>query len=190
MATALETELTPHDLLQMPDDGRVYELVEGRLVEKDMGMRSSWVGGEIYNRLHEQQKRGVGWAFPADGGYVCFPDPNKVRKPDASFIRRGRLRNETLPDTYCPIAPDIAAEVVSPNDLFSLVDDKVAEYLEAGVLLVWVANPDRRTVHVYRADGSTSLLREGDELTGEGVLPEFRCRVGDLFPPRQPQSVT
>jgi Uma2 family endonuclease len=169
----------------MPDDGRVYELVEGRLVEKDRGTESSWIGGKIYSRLDQQQERGNGWAFPAETGYVCFPDqPGKVRKPDASFIRRGRLPGERLPKGFCSIAPDIAAEVVSPNDLFSLVDDKVGEYLEAGVLLVWVANPTRRTIHVYRADGSASLLHESDELTGEDVLPEFRCRVGDLFPTR------
>ena len=189
MATVLETTLTPEDLLQMPDDGRVYELVDGRLVEKRMGAESSWVGGKIYSRLDRHQEQGAGWAFPSDIGYTCFPDdPRRVRRPDASFVLRGRLPGERPPKGFCSVRPDIAAEVVSPNDLFSEVLDKVAEYLAAGVRLVWVANPDHRTIHIYRADGSTSLLRENDELTGEDVLPEFRCRVGDLFPPREPQS--
>jgi Uma2 family endonuclease len=186
MATVLETQLTPDDLLRMPDDGRVYELVDGRLVEKNIGTESSWIGGQIHVRLNREQERGAGWALPAETGYTCFPDDlRKVRKPDASFIRYGRLTGERLPRGFCSIAPDIAAEVVSPNDLFSEVEDKVAEYLEAGVKLVWVANPDRRTIHVYRADGTISLLHEDDELTGEDVLPDFRCRVGDLFPPRE-----
>ena len=191
MATAVESTLTPDDLLQMADDGRVYELVDGQLVEKNMGTESSWIGGEIHGRLREQQAQGAGWAIPSEAGYTCFPDdPDKVRKPDASFILRGRLLGERLPRGFCSIRPDLAAEVVSPNDLFSAVLDKVAEYLEAGVRLVWVANPDHRTIHIYRADGTTSLLRENDELTGEDVLPEFRCRVGDLFPPREPQQAS
>lgn len=186
MATVLETSLTPEDLLRIPDDGRVYELVDGQLVEKKTGTESSWIGGEIHGRLRGQQERGAGWALPAETGYTCFPDdPRKVRKPDASFICRGRLPGERLPRGFCSTVPDVAAEVVSPNDLFSEVEDKVAEYLEAGVRLVWVANPDRRTIHVYRANGTTSLLQEADELSGEDVLPEFRCRVGDLFPPRE-----
>ncbi|MBW3542467.1 MAG: Uma2 family endonuclease [Planctomycetes bacterium] len=184
MSTALQTAFTPEDLLRLPDDGKVYELVDGQLVEKGMGAKSSWVGGKIHARLNAQEELGHGWAFPADTGFQCFSDDQrKVRKPDAAFIRRGRLPAEQLPEGFFRIAPNIAAEVVSPNDLFYEVEEKVAEYLAAGVELVWVANPANRTIYVHQADARTLQLTENDELTGGNVLPEFRCRVGDLFPP-------
>jgi len=81
------------------------------------------------------------------------------------------------------VAPDLVVEVVSPNDLFTEIDEKVEEYWRAGTPLIWVINPDLRTLQNYRADGSSNRLREGDKLTGEGVLPGFACAVADLFLP-------
>ena len=174
---------TPEDLLTMPD-GERYELVDGELVEKDMGAESSWIGGQLFARLESfNQEAKLGWVLPSDVGYQCFAeDARRVRKPDTSFIRQGRLPRERLPKGHVRIFPDLAVEVVSPNDLFSEVRRKVGEYLGAGVRLVWVVNPDIRDVEVWRADGSVTWFREGDELDGEDVLPGFRCRVGDLFP--------
>jgi Uma2 family endonuclease len=111
-----------------------------------------------------------------------------VRKPDVSFIRRGRLPDERLPKGHVTIPPDLAVEVLSPNDLADEVDEKVKEYLEAGVLVVWVVFPKTRTVQIHRADGPIVKLTETDELSGEEVLPGFRCRVGEIFPP-QPGSL-
>jgi Uma2 family endonuclease len=87
----------------------------------------------------------------------------------------------TLPDRkYIP--PDLAVEVVSPNDLAYDVESKVVEYLDANVALVWVIDPEARTVRIYRRDGSISWLREQGELSGEDVLPGFQCRVATIFP--------
>jgi hypothetical protein len=159
--------------------------VDGNLVERDMGMQSSWIGGRLYRWLGQfGEDNYLGFALPADCGYQCFPaKPSRVRKPDASFICRGRLPGEQLPEGHCPIAPDLAVEVVSPHDLYYEVDAKVADYLAAGVRLVWVVSPPTRTVTVYRPDGSGARLREADELTGEDVLPGFRCPVAVIFPP-------
>jgi Uma2 family endonuclease len=108
--------------------------------------------------------------------FQCFPrDPNIVRKPDLSFIRRGRLPREQLYEGYVRIAPDVAGEVVSPNELAYEVERKVQEYLDAGVLLVWVVYPETRMVFVHRQNGSVQKLRENEELTGEDVIPGFRC---------------
>jgi Uma2 family endonuclease len=74
-------------------------------------------------------------------------------------------------------------EVLSPNDIAYEVDAKVREYLAAGVRLVWVINPDGRTVTIHRPQGPGTVLHEQDELAGETVLPGFRCRIADLFPP-------
>ena len=184
---ALETKAyTPEDLLTLPDGDR-YELVDGQLLERDMGARSSWVGGLVYHLLTTfTMPRRLGWVFPADASYQCFPDdPNKVRKPDASFIRFGRLLGEKLPRGHIRIHPDLTVEVVSPNDLFTDVIAKVEDHHAAGVSLVWVIDPERRLAYVCPRGQPITRLGEGDELTGGDVLPGFRCRVGDLFPPSQ-----
>jgi hypothetical protein len=78
--------------------------------------------------------------------------------------------------------PDLAVEVVSPNDRVSELDEKVDEYQRAGVKLILIIHPETRTVDVLRSDGSVSRLRAEDELSGEDVIPGFRCVVGALFP--------
>jgi Uma2 family endonuclease len=184
-AVASEPNYTPEDLLSMPDGGKGFELVNGRLVEKNMGGFSSWVAGRILRLLATYgEDRSLGWVLESESGYQCFPDePRKVRKPDVSFIRRGRLPDERIPDGYVRIVPDLAVEVVSPNDTAYEVDAKIQEYLAAGVPLVWVVNPEVRTIHIYRGDGSVERLREDEELTAPELLPELRCRVADLFTP-------
>jgi Uma2 family endonuclease len=187
-AVAAKARYTPEELLEMPD-GKNYELVAGQLVERNMGAESSWVGGELFVRLWQHcEKHKLGRLFPADNGYQCFPyDPGLVRKPDVSFIRHGRLPGDELPKGWVKIPPDLAVEVVSPGDLAYKLDEKLSDYQEVGVPLVWVIYPGSRTVIVYRGDGSASRLSEKDELSGEEVVPGFRCPVRELFPPlRQP----
>jgi Uma2 family endonuclease len=181
MATITKT-YTPEDLLAMPD-GDQYELVDGNLVERNMGAQSSLIGGEIDYRIRIfNEEHRLGWAWPADCSYQCFPDrPSLVRKPDVSFLRFGRLPDEQIPEGHLRIPPDLAVEVLSPNDLDYETDQKIEQYLAAGVQLVWVVNPESRTILIYRADGTIHGLRERDELSGEAVLPGFRCRVGEIF---------
>jgi Uma2 family endonuclease len=185
-AVATKTHYSPEDLLAMPD-GKSYELVGGQLVERNVGLESSWVGGRLHSRLDRFcEEHDVGWALPADDGYQCFPhDPRLVRRPDVSFIRRGRLPNELLPSGWGKIPPDLAVEVVSPNDSADLLEEKLDDYQKVAVPLVWVVNLKSRTVMVYRVDGSVSRLRESDELSGEDVIPGFRCPVRDILPPRK-----
>ena len=151
-----------------------------------MGAAASWIAGRIHSRLDSYvEQRNLGWAFPEGTSFQCFPDdPDRVRRADASFIARGRLPNETLPRGHCRTAPDLAVEVVSPNDLYYEVDQKVREYLSAGVKLVWVVNPDSRTVRIHRLNGPPSDLGENDTINGEDVLPGFVCRFAEFFPPR------
>jgi Uma2 family endonuclease len=180
---ATKTRYTPEDLLKMPDGDR-YELVDGELVERNVGQLTSWIGGEIHGRLREHCRGNAhGWVFPADTSYQCFPDaPLKVRRPDTSFIRKGRLPGEMPYEGHCLIAPDLAVEVVSPNDLAEHVEFKVQEYLSAGVRLVWVVYPESRTVHIFRQDGTLAAVRADGELDGEDVIPGFRCRAALIFP--------
>ena len=188
-ATATKTVYTPEDLLSMPD-GKSFELANGELLERKMGIESSWVAGRLHTRLDQFcEAKNLGWALIADAGYQCFPhEPSRVRKPDVSFIRYGRLPDEVLPKGWAKIPPDLAVEVASPNDLAGELDEKLADYDKAGIPLIWVIYLLSRTVMVYRADGTISRLREDDELSGEGVIPGFRCRVRDILPTREPRA--
>jgi Uma2 family endonuclease len=189
MSTAVTTtvRLTPEDLLAMPDE-KSYELVGGQLVERKMGLESSWVGGRLLARLDRFcEEHGLGWVFNADNGYDCFPhDPGLVRRPDVSFIRFGRLPGEVLPKGWAKIPPDLAVEVISPNDTAYELDEKLEDYRKAGVPLVWVINPKSRTVRVHRRDGSIGTLHEEGELSGEDVVLGFHCPLREIFPPHAP----
>ena len=120
MSTTISTSYTAEDLLTMPD-GDLYELVDGQLVERDMGTESNWIAGKLFRLIADYaESNGLGWGLPTDNSYQCFPGrPNQVRKPDVSFIRLGRLPNEKLPRGHCRIAPDLVAEVISPNDFYA-----------------------------------------------------------------------
>ena len=152
-----------------------------------MGLESSEIAARIiflislYLRDHPG-----GHVFGSDAGYTCFPDsPGKLRKPDVSLICSGRLPDNRAPRGYSAIAPDLVVEVVSPGDLAEEVEEKVAEYLSAGVPLVWVVYPPTRTVRVHRQKaspfGTVSDLMDADTLDGNPVLPDFSCQVRDFF---------
>ena len=183
MATVLATQtITPEQLAALPND-KDFELVDGQLVERNMGNKAAWVAVELAYLLRNfARQHRLGWVFGAEAGYRLDPRrPNHVRKPDVSFVRFGRLPNEEPADTYDNLAPDLAVEVVSPNDTVLELDEKIEEYLQAGVRLAWVINPDLRTMTVYRPDRSGATLRNGDLIDGESVLPGFRSSLSDLF---------
>jgi len=180
---------TPEELLAMPD-GHRFDLVDGPLVERNMGAESSWIAQQTNRYLGNYAETSQhGLVLGPDCGYQIFPDdPNRVRFPDGSFIRSGRLPNDALPRGHIRTVPDLVLEVVSPNDLAWEVDMKVTEYLQAGVPLVWVFYPDTRTVSVYRAGGKAARLGVDETLSDVEVLPGFTCLVADVFP-RQPAAL-
>ncbi len=183
-AVATETHHSPEDLLAMPD-GKSYELVGGQLEGRNMGVESSWVAGRILVRLGQfSEEHKLGWALPADSGYQCFPhDPGMVRRPDVSFVKTGRFPGDVLPKGWARVPPDLVVEVLSPNDLVYKLEEKLSDYRKVGVPLVWVINPESRTVMVYRRDDSISRLQDDDELSGEDVVPGFRCPIRETLQP-------
>ena len=165
--------------------GDHYELVDGVLVEKQMGMCSAWVANRIERCLagYECATRS-GWAPGADAGYQCCGEyGDRARRPDASFLHRGRIPCGKLPGGHCRVGPDLTVEVSYPHDLSRVLWAKTEEYLAAGGRLVWIVDPDTRTVAAHRPDGSGAVSHAGDILAAEDVLPGFRCPVADLFPP-------
>ncbi len=183
MSTIAQKKITPADLLLMPDSVQ-FELVDGELVERQVTVLSSLVEGSILGILSNYcELNNSGVVLSGSNGYQCFPDaPDKVRKPDVSFIRRERFSPDHLREGWLSISPDLAVEVLSPNDTAYEVDQKVEEYLGVGVPIVWVVNPETRIIEIHRQDGTVSKLHADAELTGEGVLPGFRCKVESLFP--------
>jgi Uma2 family endonuclease len=175
---------TPDDLLRMPDWGKRFELVGGVLKELNVSFLSSFVAGTIYFALRSHiDPRGLGWVSPEGTSFRCFPDdPNKVRRADTAFHRLDRLSPaQATAEGHCTVVPDLAVEVVSPNDLADDVNGKRVEWLEAGAKLVWVVYPVQRNVHAFRSDGPAAVFGPTDTLTAEPVLPDFRAPVADLF---------
>jgi Uma2 family endonuclease len=104
-----------------------------------------------------------------------------VRSPDVSFIAAQRLAGHPLSDDFSDLPPDLAVEVLSPSERPRHVLDKVGEYLEAGVRLVWVIDPQKAKAVVYRSLSDVSELTGDDELDGGDVLPGFRCRLSEIL---------
>jgi Uma2 family endonuclease len=184
-AVALREE-SAADLIEVP---KGYELIDGQLVELKVGTESGLVGGRLFALLLAHcDKQQLGFVLPSETVYRCFPKGQTARKPDVSFVRKGRLKNDRVPAGDMKIAPDLAIESVSPNDTVYELDEKVEQFLAAGVRLVWVINPQARIAIVHRADGSMAKVRDGQELDGEDIVPGFRCSLSAILPPRETET--
>ena len=179
---AIPAVLEPEDLLRMPD-GDNYELIDGRLNEKSMGAESDEIAATLTMLIKTfvRQNR-LGHVYGSQTGFKCFPGkPRMVRKPDTSFVATGRLPDNKTPKGDIHIAPDLAVEVVSPNDTYEEIAVRIADFQTAGVKLIWVISPATRTVLVRRLDGTCAEVGEAGTLSGEDVLPGFACAVAELF---------
>lgn len=175
--------LKAEDLYEIEaEDGCTYELVRGELVRVtppggwhgEVSVETTW---HLRTYLSDHP---IGRMY-TETGFILARDPDIVRGPDVAFVREERLPPPEERGGFLPLAPDLAVEVISPWDRSAEVHEKVLEYLAAGTRLVWVVHPRGRTVTVYRPDGSARVLREGDELDGEDVLPGFRLPVAAIF---------
>jgi Uma2 family endonuclease len=120
-----------------------------------------------------------------EAGYVLARGPDTVRGPDVTFVSAHRRPAREVAHRYYEGAPDLAVEVLSPDDRASEVAEKVDEYFGAGARLVWVVNPKTRSATVHTPDGIARLLRETDTIDGGDVIPGFTCPVAELFPERR-----
>ena len=183
MATVAEKLITAEEFSRMPQpsDGSQQELVRGVIVTMPPpggrhGVCCLKIGRRIGNFVEE---KGLGTAACNDAGFISERDPDTVRGPDVSFWSRERLPE--VPEGYIPIAPDLIVEVVSPSDHYSRVQRKVREYLQRGVRMIWVVDPEDRSVTVYRSHQQVAIVEENATLSGEDVLPGFTCPVAELF---------
>ena len=171
---------TIEDLLKTPEDGRKYELVDGEILVSPAGMWHSEIGGQILHLLKQVvDNTQAGRVYAADVGIV-LPNGN-VRSPDVCFVRQEKLPDGKSPESFGEVIPDLVVEVLSPNDRMRQVADKIGEFLDCGVPLVWLVDPKTRTVTVYRSLSDTMHLTEDDAITADDVLPGFSVQVSEFF---------
>jgi len=175
--------VTAEDLLEMPDGNARRELIRGKIIELPFNKphHGAAVAALGYVLGTHIKKCGLGRAYLGDPGFVLERDPDVVRAPDFAFVSNERLPKEPPPG-YFEMAPDLAVEVLNDTDPAVYLEDKVRAWLSHGSKQVWIVNPLGRTVTVHRPDGTATILSENDSLEGGDVLPEFSCRVSDLFP--------
>lgn len=180
MATQVRT-MTADELLAMPNDGIRRELVSGELREMTPVGRPHARAVQRINRSLDAPvlRNGLGEVY-GEYGYVLESEPVTVRAPDLSFVRSDRL-GESSDHGYFVGVPDLAVEVVSPNDLLSEVRAKVKEYLEAGAGMVVVADPQNRDAMVFRPGRPPLELSEDDVLEGGDVVPGWTLPVREIF---------
>ena len=182
MSTATEL-LTANDLLRQPSDGYRYELVKGELIKMPPagnihGKRTMRLGWRLARHVEAND---LGVVFAAETGFRLATDPDTVRAPDVAFVTKTRIEEIGEFEGFWPGAPDLAVEIVSPHDSYTEVEEKVAEYLNAGARAVWVVDPRRRTITVYRSSIDITILTENDTLDGGDIIPGFSCRVAEVF---------
>lgn len=159
-----------------------FELVRGEVIElpppyKRHGFVCVNIGRILGNYTFQV---GHGYLTGNDSGVLLERDPDTVRGPDVAFDEDAQHYEELHPK-YGEAPPILAVEVLSPSDTFKRVSAKIADYLRTGVKVVWLVDPEERTLTVYRPGGHYTAFTEGQEVVGDPELPGFRCVVGELF---------
>ncbi len=189
--TAPPALMTAEELLAYPEpDNKRSELVRGRLVVREpLGMYHGEYAARVVmaignylirDRAASGAEQTRGRVLTCDPGFTLARNPDTVRAPDVAYVSRVRWAGP-MPHGYGEFAPDLAVEFQSPNDRPGAVLAKVGDWLNAGALLVWVVDPIRRAVAVYRADGSHAVLDDTESLDGGDVLPGFTHAIAELL---------
>ncbi len=191
MTTITETKLlTADDLLRLEAEGVRGELIRGVLCET---MATGHRHGKMVVKLSAAildfaEPRVLGTVVASDSGVLLERAPDTVREPDVAFFSAEKISINAEITGYAEAVPDLVVEVASPSDSRRAVHDKAHMWLNHGVRLVWLVQPETRTVDAYRPDGDIETLGEQDSLDGLDVLPGFSCEVSVIFGPRAPKE--
>jgi len=182
MATTLEL-LTAEEYAKLPAEGRPTELVRGRVVTMNVpaqmhGYLCSTVAWVLNSYIVPRE---LGRVMTNDSVVITERNPDTVRGADVSFYSFERLPKGSFPHRYLPIAPELVVEVLSPDDRWSKVHAKVAEYLNAGVSVVCVVDPKTKSAHLFYPDRPATALASSEDLTFPEILGDFRFPVARLF---------
>ena len=173
--------LTAAELYRLGDIGPA-ELINGEIVTHmptghPHGFIENIIGALLFIYL---QTNRIGRALTGEVGIITKRRPYTVRAADVAYISHARL-SQTSADGYLDVAPELVVEIMSPGNVWSEVQEKLAEYFALGVQLVWVVDPRLEQIHVYRALEMVRLLHKADTLTGEDVLPGFQVTLTEIF---------
>jgi len=161
------------------DPDRLYEIVDGQPEEKEMpGARHGGICTRLTIKLGMYLTANQLGALYAE---TSFQIGANERIPALAFVSATRLPPEGEPDTTWPMPPDLAVEVISPNDLYERVYAKVMEYLAAGVKQVWLVSPKHQTVTIYHSATHITAFAGDHELVSEDLFPGFRCPLREIF---------
>lgn len=186
MSTAIAATpilMTAEEYARRPDPGHPEELVRGRIVPMSQPNRRH---GQICNKAGRlfgnfAEDHDLGHVLSNDAGVITERDPDTVQGADVAFYSYARLPKGPLPQSYGPEVPELVVEVRSPSDRWPKVLAKVAEYLEAGVLVVIVLDDESRTAVLYFTDRASVTLKIDDELSVPEILPGFAVAVRQFF---------
>jgi Uma2 family endonuclease len=181
--TVATEQITAKQLWRMPKDGVRHELVRGQLTT--MAPSGFEHGAVIINLstllANHVKKRRLGVVVGAETGFILTRDPDTVRGVDIGFVRASRIPKEGPPKQFWTGAPDLAVEVLSPDDRPGEVSRKVNDYIASSAAMVWVVNPKNRTVTVHQPMTEPQVFRNGQTLTAGKVVPGFKCKVSEIF---------
>ncbi|MGH2457558.1 MAG: Uma2 family endonuclease [Chloroflexota bacterium] len=177
--------LTVEEFARLPTgQGVRYELVNGELrTMAAAGGRHGAVVARITVRLGSfLESHDLGVLFGAETGFFLQRNPNHLRAPDAAFVTHERLAGLDQVAGFLEVAPDFVVEVVSPSDSWSDVTSKAQDWLDRGVRIAWLVDPEAHSVEVWRTGGRVERRARDEEVDAEPALPGFRCRASELFP--------
>jgi len=176
----IKKPVTIDDMYHLPKDGQKYELVDGDVLVSPAGVLHGEIALKIAHIIATfLDDHPIGKLYGENVGLI-FPTGN-LRSPDAFFVRAEKLPGGKSPDTFGELVPDLAVEVLSPADSTRQVLNKIGEFLECGVPLVWVADPGTRTVTAYQSLSNVQRFTAKDTISAEPVLPGFTCLVSRFF---------
>jgi Uma2 family endonuclease len=160
------------------------ELIDGKVVRiSPAGMYHGIVGGNVLRLLTRHVlAKNAGLVMIGGTGFRVRRDPDTVRAPDIAFVTRANLeRARTSGDIFFPNAPDLAVEVLSPDDTWKSMEEKVRDYLSAQGRLVWVVSPTLEMVYVYAPGENVRGFGPRDDIDAGEVLPGFTAPVSAFF---------
>jgi Uma2 family endonuclease len=174
--------LTDEQFMALPEDDNLYEYVnEELIVVANSGVEHGYLAltlGYFLTGFVRSHRLGV----TCDSSTAFKMKTGNKRSPDLAFIARERLQGlKRLPKGFFEGAPDLAVEIISPNNTFAEIHNKLVEYFDNGSRLVWVILPDEESVLVYHQPKPSKLLQVKDSLDGEQVLPGFQLPLMELF---------
>ena len=170
--------MTEEEFMRLPDNGRKYELVDGEARVVPASFQHDIIGMTVGSLLRPAAK-GRGYIAGAQAGFRMTSA--NIRCPDISFTRKEHYPDGVPSNAFGSVAPDLCIEIISPSENRADLERKLREYFDSGAEQVWRMYPETETIEIFSSPTNFHVLSSEDEIDARELLPDFRCRVGDLF---------